>query len=199
MALALLVGASPTTVLAADDDSGLKYLAVQNRIRTPTHEFTAWAGALPLDAFTKGATLSGAYTIHFDDLVAWEVVQYTYSKAVKTDLKRDLRSLATPLGPTPFERVRSYAVTNLVLKPVYCKLAVLNKSVLHGEVFALVGGGFGKMSITQRPVVDAGIGFRLYTGRALSFRFDARNYAFVNAEDIHNEIWLALGASLSFD
>ena len=54
-----------------EDSQSYASLAVQNRRYGSVHEITAFFGVLPLDAFTKGITLSGAYTIHFSELVAW--------------------------------------------------------------------------------------------------------------------------------
>lgn len=162
-----------------------------------THEFGGWIGALPLDAFVKGVTFSAAYTVHFTDLIAWEVGQFTYSYHVETDLKDDLASMSNPVGPTPFEVVKYFATSSVILKPVYGKLAVLNRSIIFGEFYLLAGGGYGWMTITKRPVINAGIGFRVYAGKYLSFRLDFRDYMFVNKEDLHNELWLGLGISLS--
>lgn len=180
-----------------DEMDGLETLAVQDRQHTMTHEFSGWIGVLPLDAFVKGLTFSGAYSVHFTDLMAWEVGQFTYSYHVDTDLKSDLASLTNPIGPTPFEVVRYYATSSIVLKPVYGKMALLNRTLLFGEFYLLAGGGYGWMTITKRPVVNAGVGFRLYAGKYLSFRFDLRDYMFVNKDDVHNELWLGLAISFS--
>ena len=51
-------------------------------------------------------TASGSYTLHFNDLFAWEVAQFFYSFGVDTDLENEL--LAFDLKPTPFERVEQY-------------------------------------------------------------------------------------------
>ena len=173
----------------------METLAVQNRQHTITHEFGAWIGTLPMDAFTKGLTFTGAYSLHFNDVIGWEVGQFTYSHGIDTDLKQDLRDLQ--IGPTPFEVVRYYLTSSLLFKPVYGKLAVLNRSLIFGEVFILAGGGYGWMTITSRPVVDVGLGFRVYVGEVLSFRLDFRDYAFINKDDMHSELWIALGVCLS--
>ncbi len=194
--LSLFLFASPA-MAENFDEGGLQYLAVQKRLRTPTHEFTGWIGSLPLDAFIKGLTGSAAYTLHFDDLWAWEIANVTYSYGLETDLKAELESLPLPLGPTPFETVDYFVTSNLVVKPVYGKFAILNDSILHGELLLIAGGGYGWMTVTSRPVVDVGFALRVYAGEMLSLRLDVRDYAFVNIDDIHNEIWVALGASIA--
>ena len=194
----LLLLCSTGRVHAMEDESGLKYVAVQNRLYSPTHEFTTWVGTLPLDAFVKGLTFTAAYTVHFSDLWAWEIGQFTYSLGMDTGLKDELANLPQPVGPTPFETTQYYVTSSLLFKPVYGKLAVLNRSIIHGELYLQAGAGYGWLTITGRPVVTAGAGLRLYAGNYLSFRFDLRDYLFFNLEDFHNELWIALGISLSF-
>jgi len=179
----------------ANAESALPSLAVQNRKYTNTHEFTASLGTLPLDAFTKGVTGSGAYTLHFNDLFAWEVVQFYYSFPIDTNLASELRSYN--LKPTPFERVEQFVTSNFIFKPLYWKGAWLNGALGYGEFFLAAGGGYGWLTRTQRPAIDAGIGFRVYVHDLVSIRFDLRDVAFVSDIDTQNELWLGLGVSLS--
>ena len=187
-------GRAPPQLEAAARDDQLPSLAVQNRKYTDTHEFTLAAGSLPIDAFEKGLTLSGAYTLHFSETIAWEVVQYYYSFGVETDLKDELK--AFDLQATPFERVEQFVTTNFVFKPLYWKGAWLNDSLTYGEFLLLAGGGYGWLTNTQRPVIDLGIGARLYASEWVSFRLDVRGLAFVNQDDSQNELWIGLGVSL---
>ncbi|MCA9547069.1 MAG: outer membrane beta-barrel domain-containing protein [Myxococcales bacterium] len=191
LVLALLLGAAG---VAHADDAALPSMAVQNRVRGHTHEFSFAAGLLPMDAFEKGLTLSGGYTWHFHDLWAWEALQYTYSFPLETDLRGELRTF--DLQPTPFERVEAFATTNLVFKPVYWKGAWLNDGLAFGEFFGVIGGGYGWLTRSRRPVVDAGVGVRLYAGEWLSVRFDIRELLFITEDDVHDELWLGLGFSI---
>lgn len=198
--LSLTLAAIPLSSLADDDEEqaqGLDKVAVQNRLHTMTHEFSAWIGTLPLDAFEKGLTFSGAYTLHFTDLVAWEVGQFTYSYGIETDLNADLENLS--IGPTPFEVVKYYVTSNLMLKPVYQKMAALNKALIYGELFIVVGGGYGWLTNHGRPIVDVGAGMRVYAGSYVSFRVDIRDLMLVTTGDVHNELWIALAVCLGFD
>jgi outer membrane beta-barrel protein len=177
-------------------DRGPKTVAVQNRLHTMRHEYSAWIGSLPMDAFTKGVTFTGAYTLHFSDLLAWEVAEFTYSLPVDTRLQDELNNLPQPVGPTPFEVVQYYGTSNIVFKPVYGKFALLNRSLIYEEMFLEAGAGYGKLTITGRPAVDLGAGMRFYSGRLVSFRLDVRDYLFVTKGDTENELWVAAGISL---
>ena len=191
----LLLTLSILLPISAAAESVLPSLAVQNRRYTQTHEFTAFVGHLPMDAFTKGVTASGSYTLHFNDLFAWEVAQFFYSFGVDTDLENEL--LAFDLKPTPFERVEQYVTTNFLFKPLYWKGAWLNDALGYGEFFLSAGGGYGWLTRTQRPVLSGGLGFRVYLHEHVSVRFDLRDVAFIGETDTQNELWLGLGLSLS--
>ena len=195
-ALAIATGAFASYAQDEEEEQGLKTLAVQNRQNTMMNEFSAWVGTLPLDAFTKGLTFTGAYTLHFTDLIAWEVGQFTYSYGIDTDLKDELADLV--VGPTPFETVDYFATSSFVLKPAYAKIAVLNNVLVYGELFIVVGGGYGWMTLSNRPVATAGGGMRIYVGKYVSFRLDIRDYMFFNLDDLQNELWIALGVCLAF-
>jgi outer membrane beta-barrel protein len=195
--LVVAISIVPLSSYASQKDAReLKTLAVQNRQYSQTHEFGAWIGVLPLDAFTKGLTFSGSYTIHFNDILAWEVGQFTYSYGIDTDLKAELEDLA--VAPTPFETVEYFVTSSVVFKPVYGKMALLNRALIYGEIYFLAGAGYGWMTITNRPVVDVGAGVRVYAGKVVSFRVDLRDYMFITSDDLHNELSISLGIALGF-
>lgn len=184
-----------------DRERSYSSVVVQNRRHDPTHEFSAMIGVLPLDAFTKGLTVGGAYTLHFTELLAWEVVQFNYSFHFDTDLKADLA--AFDVGPTPFEVLDYYASSNLVFKPVYWKGSLLNSGLVRGELYAVLGGAFGAFTRSNRGGADIGGGVRLFTSDYVSWRFDARYFLFFNDNILDDfstkdELAINFGASLSF-
>jgi outer membrane beta-barrel protein len=176
-------------------------MAVQNRLYTQTGELTAFVGFLPMDAFTKGLTLSAAYTHHFSDQWAWEAAQFFYSFHIDTDLRDDLE--AYDLEPTPFEIVDYMVTSNAVFKPVYWKGSVTNDSLIYGELLVMAGAGYARFTRSERMALDLGIGIRVYVTNLLSFRVDVRHHTFF--EDtifkdlkLDHELWTGLGTSLSF-
>lgn len=203
--LLVILGCSAPAALAADDDEPVERsydsAVVQSRKFDPTHEFTVTGGVLPLDAFAKGITLSGSYTLHFSRNIAWEVAQFSYSFQTQTDLNDKLR--AFDIQPTPFELLEYYLSSNFVWKPVYWKGSWLNSSLIHGEFFLTAGGAYGWFTNSQQPGATVGTGFRLWASETLSFRLDTRYLAFGSGLgggqfEINDEIWVGLGTSLSF-
>ena len=201
------LGAS--TAAAQDDDPGeqsaagaYQSMAVQKRLYTQTGEFSLFAGILPLDAFTKGLTLSGAYTQHFSDLIGWEIVHVYYSFHLHTELWDDLE--VYELQPTPFEVLEHTLITtNLMIKPLYWKGSWLNRSLFHGEMYLLAGGGYGWFTRSRRVAIDLGLGIRFYASRVFSFRLEVRHHIFFKSSifeelDLHHELWTGLGVSASY-
>lgn len=204
--LAVAIVASAATATASDggsESSSRSYSSavVQNRKYDPTHEFSLSAGVLPLDAFAKGITASGGYTLHFTPKVAWEVAHFYYSFHVETDLNDKLA--AFDVRPTPFELLEYFLTTNFVWKPLYWKGSWLNSGLAHGEFFLTAGGGYGWFTRSQRPGGNVGLGFRLWGAEWLSFRLDTRYLAFPSGLgggefDVNDELWVGLGTSVSF-
>jgi outer membrane beta-barrel protein len=214
--LILLLGAAPIladatfaraqdTTEASGDDArdadGYASMAVQNRRYDQTHEVNLHLGVLPLDAFTKGLTISGSYTVHLSNLFAWEVVHGLYSFHLDTDLKAELEQLS--VAPTPFEVLDWMLTTNLALKPIYWKGAFLNRTVVHGEISLLLGGGYGRFTRSGRGVIDVGLALRLFASELFSVRVDVRHHMFLldvpfTGGGLDHELWIGLSAGLSF-
>lgn len=202
--LASVVGVlgAPSVAVAQDKGTEPSYssVVVQEREFEPTHEFTVSVGTLPLDAFRKGVTVSGAYTLHFTNKVAWEIVQGSYSFPVDTPLNSRLEELN--LRPTPFEVVEFFVTSNAIFKPVYWKGSVLNGRLLYGELFLNAGAGYGWFTRSSRPAIDLGGGIKLFASQLLSFKLNLRYMLFpaLSADnfDVRQELWLGLGTSLTF-
>lgn len=182
-------------VQAAHAQASVPKRVVQNRRTVPTYEWTLAAGVLPLDAFKKGLTAGGSLTIHQNHRWAWEALSLAYSFELETDLEEQLQTFYS-LQPTPFERVKLFALSNVVFKPLYWKGSWLNQKMAYGELLLVAGGGYGWLSQTSRPAFDAGFAVKLLHENEFATRLDVRMISFFNAEDVHNELWVNLGFSL---
>lgn len=184
---------------AGDDPRGYRSLTVQNREYFGHHELGLAVGVLPMDAFTKGVTLSGSYTLRFDELVGWEIVQLTHAFPVDSGLKAELR--AFDLEPQAFEVAQTLALSNLVLAPIYWKGALMNDGLTRGEVLVLAGGGVGWFTRSTRAAFDVGLAFRVYLSQLASVRLDVRYLGFVQSEsgslDLHSDLWIGLGVAFT--
>ncbi len=193
----------PATATAQDDDGLRPYssLVVQDRQYFQRHELSGTVGLLPLDAFTRGVTVSGGYTLHFSELVGWEVAQFHYSFQFDTRLSGQLEAM--DIFPSPFEVLDYYVTSNLVFKPLYWKGSWLNDSLARGELLLTVGGAYGWFTRSQRPGLSLGTGVRLFFNERFSTRLDVRYLMFPDDqffEDLSylDELSIALGMSLGF-
>lgn len=205
-ALALLLAAREAR---ADVDESAPIFAVQNRLFQPRHEFHLGVGVLPINAFTKGITLGAGYTYHFSELWAWEIGQFTYSFGADTSLKQQLLEIAE-VQPTQITSLSWFASTSAVFKPLYGKLALTNKWIVHMEVFLCAGAAVGGFQNARaeaasafkteavRAGLDAGGGLRFYVSDRFSVRLDVRDYTFFKTGGTYDELFIGLAGSVTF-
>lgn len=145
--------------------------AIQDRAYRMQHELDLSVGLLPLDAFYKGLYAQLSYTYHFTDDFAWQVGRGAYVYAAQTSLRQQLvRDFQ--VDTTRFDQVQFFVGSDLIWKPFYGKTTVMNKTVLHGEAFFLLGPTLFKFTNAFRPGVNLGGGIRLFASKVVSFRLD---------------------------
>ncbi|MBW2731181.1 MAG: outer membrane beta-barrel domain-containing protein [Deltaproteobacteria bacterium] len=183
---------------AGSDQVGELY-SIEPRNIMGSHELLLAVGALPKDAFETGLTLQASYAYHFSQLFAWEVVGGTYSFNLATDLSTELRN-RFEVQPEREGILEAILHTNLVFKPLYGKIALLNSSMGLAEVFFVIGPAIGFFDDQSRPFgINAGVGLRFFLGRYFSLRLDIRDYAFLpNFAEVDNHFFVSFGLSLTF-
>ncbi len=191
------VGLLATPSRAVADESAY---VVQERIYTMRHELAVAGGVLPLDAFYKGLTVEGAYGIHFGEAFAWEIARFAYTFQVETDLAGELES-NFGVEPTAFDRIRYFALSSFVFKPLYGKWSLLNRAILRDEVFVTVCVGMVKLTDTPadafQPAVGGGIGLRVFVTDWLSIRLDIRDFAYFDGPEATNVLHIGIGPSVN--
>jgi outer membrane beta-barrel protein len=205
---ALLVLATATllgsTVYAQDDidEEKVAAYAVQSRVFRLGGELTVAAGILPINAFNKGLTVGGSFTYHMSNSWAWEVIHGAYVyKQLDTGLKTELLENFS-VQPTEISALDFTLSSNLVLTPLYGKLAVFNRRLIHLDVSLPFGVAMARY-INPHPAYwvgpDVGIIFRVFVSPHVSFCLDVRDYVFLNNYwDTRNEVHVALGAAFAW-
>lgn len=146
--------------------------AVQDRPYRLLHELDLSVGVLPLDAFYVGVYAQVGYVYHFSDRFAWQVGRGAYGLAARTTLRSELERVFG-VQPTANDEVQFFVGSDVMWKPLYGKLAVLNRAVVHGEVHLLGGATLFRFTNSGfRPALNVGIGGRLFVNRYVSFRLD---------------------------
>jgi outer membrane beta-barrel protein len=173
--VALALTATPGRAQYDDESGGGSAVVIQNRKFKMAHEFTLQGGTLPLDAFVKGVTATGRYTLHFDDFHAWEIAAGSYSFHIDTGLKQQLIENFA-VQPQSLPAVQLVLDSNYVLKPFYGKLALFNRTLLYAELFLLAGATATYWTDgTWRPGPDVGAGIRFFVSEWFSLRADLRH------------------------
>jgi outer membrane beta-barrel protein len=198
------LAATPGRAQYDDESGGGSAVVIQNRRFKMAHEFTLQGGTLPLDAFVKGVTATGRYTLHFDDFHAWEIAAGTYSLNIDTGLKQQLID-NFGVQPEALPAVQAVIDTNYVMKPFYGKLALFNRTLLYSELFLLAGVTVTYWSDgTFRPGPDVGAGLRFFVAEWFSLRADIRHALIFNGIPFVDEqgtvdgiLYLGLGASFN--
>jgi outer membrane beta-barrel protein len=187
-----------------DEEGGGSAVVIQDREFNMANEFTLQAGSQPLDAFAKGWTLGGRYTLHFDEFSAWEIVGVTYAFNLDTGLHNRLRdtfNVQEEKLPTLFV----VADTNYVMKPFYGKFVFFNDLIVYQELFLNVGATVTYWSDGSfRPGPDVGAAIRFFVWDWLSLRADLRHAVVMNGipfldENAQIDHILQLYAGVSFN
>lgn len=175
--------------------------AVQKRAFKMQHEINLAAGVLPLDAFYKGIYGQVSYTAHFTDHFAWQIGRFGYSYAAKTGLREQLERDFGVL-PTAFDEVQFFFGSDVMWKPFYGKLSVLNQAVWHIEAFLLLGASVFKFTNVWRPGVNVGAGARVFINKYVSLRLDVTDNVVIpvggGSVQLTNVMTITLGLGFNF-
>ncbi len=175
--------------------------AVQERAYRMQHELNLAVGILPLDAFYKGLYAQVGYTFHFNDSFAWQVGRGAYVYSARTGLREQLERDFGVL-PTAFDEVQFFVGSDLMWKPLYGKLSVLNRWVVHGEVYVLLGATIFKFTDSFRPGINVGAGGRIFVNKYASFRLDITENLVLptggGSKSFANVMTITLGLGINF-
>jgi len=174
-----LAGVSPAFADNELDEEQVATYAVQSRLFRLGGELDVAAGFLPINAFNKGLTIGGAFTYHFSNTWAWEVINGNYVyKQLDTGLKTELLDNFN-VQPTKIAAVELMLSSSVVLKPFYGKLAVFNRRVIHAEVSIPLGFTYARYTNPQSYPYGPNLGviFRVFMGPHTSLRIDVRDNA----------------------
>src|ERR1700722_10011973 len=193
-ALVVSMAASASASEYAADDTG-EVSAIQNRTYHLGQELEFSISVLPYDAFYKAIAPEFAYTVHFTDDFAWEVVRVGYAQRFDTNLKSQLLSLGTE--PTAFEEVNLFLSSDLMWSPIYAKAALANKAVIYGELYGVLGGGAYNTTQAWRAAPNIGLGGRLFLSKVISLRLEVRETLLIESS-LPSVVDINLGLSVNF-
>ena len=160
-------------------------------VKQSRHEMTVTGGYYASDLFSGTYVVGGAYTYHMTDQTAVEFGGgMTHANA---DVIRAIEDQRGEVLADDFARVL-YAESALLWSPVYGKLR-LGGSIAHYDIHMDLGVGVVD-SLTSRGAMGvAGLGLKIFAGKAVAFRIDARNRVF--RQELLDERFLVNDASVT--
>ncbi len=143
-------------------------------VKAQRHEITVGGGYYNSDLFSGTYIVGGAYTFHMTDQTAVEFGgAMTHANA---DVVRAIEDDRGEILADDYARVL-FAESLLIWSPVYGKLR-FGGSVVHFDIHLDAGVGVVDSSTSRGAAGVAGFGLKLFAGRAVAFRIDARNHTF---------------------
>ena len=162
-----------------------KYFYKTNKI-----ELSGTAGAMPLDSVVNHLLVGGRATWHFSDHFGWEIAHIQVASPSITGNIKDIVT-ANSLSNVQFSQINLLATSNILLSPIYGKIRFFGNQVLYFDIYSVFGFGLAntktiKLSSSapvestvrqgMDPVVDFGLGVKIFTGDALAILIDLRDY-----------------------
>jgi outer membrane beta-barrel protein len=143
-------------------------------VKQARHELSAVGGYYQSDLFSGTYVAGGSYTYHMTENTAVEFgAAYTHANA---DVIRAIEDGRANILDDDFDRV--LLVESLLMwSPIYGKLR-LGGSVVRFDINAGLGVGIAEAETSRGAAGVAGLGMKIFIGRALAFRIDARNHVF---------------------
>ncbi|HKE20712.1 MAG TPA: outer membrane beta-barrel domain-containing protein [Kofleriaceae bacterium] len=165
-------------------------------VKQARHELSIIGGYYVSDLFSSTYAVGASYTYHMTETTAVELGgAITHADA---ELVRALEGERDEVLEDDFAQVRFFE-SLLLWTPVYGKLR-LGGDVSRFDIHLDVGAGVIDSNTSRGAAGVAGVGFKLFAGRALAFRLDARDHVYrqelLDDRFLVNDLSLTLGLSL---
>lgn len=165
-------------------------------IKQQRHEFSLLGGYYVSDLYSSTWVAGGAYTFHMTESTAVEMTAaVTHSNAELIRAIEDDRGTTIEEGYSRTTFVESL----LVWSPIYGKLR-LGGAIVRFDLHLDLGVGVVAAETTRGATGVAGIGMKLFLGKGVAFRIDARDHVFrqelLDQGFIVNDVAVTAGVSV---
>lgn len=162
-----------------------KYFYKTNKL-----EVGATAGVMPYDSVVNHYFFGGKATWHLTDHFGWEIADVQVGMPSITD---DIRNKVdgNNLNNVQFSQINLMATSNLIVSPIYGKIRFFGSQILYFDIYTVLGAGMAKTKTIKlsdsapkestirdgmEPVLDFGLGLKIFTSDALALIIDLRDY-----------------------
>lgn len=165
-------------------------------VKQARHELTLLGGYYSSDLYSATYAAGGSYTYHMTEDMAVEFgAMYTHANA---DIIRALEDSRGALLDDDYSRVL-LVESLLVWTPIYGKLR-LGGQIMRFDINMSLGVGVVESQTSRGATGVAGFGFKLFIGKAMALRVDARNHVFrqelLDERFLVNDVSVISGLSL---
>jgi outer membrane beta-barrel protein len=165
-------------------------------VKQQRHELSLIGGYYVSDLFSSTYAVGAAYTYHMTENTAVELsAALTHADA---ELVRALEGERDEVVEDDFAQVRFFE-SLLLWSPVYGKLR-LGGTVMRFDLHLGAGVGVVDSQTSRGAAGVGGLGFKLFVGRAVAIRLDARDHVFrqelLEERFLVNDLSVTLGLSL---
>jgi outer membrane beta-barrel protein len=165
-------------------------------VKAQRHELSLLGGWFVSDLFSGSWMAGAAYTYHMTEDAA---IEATYlrttndaelARAIEDGRAQLIKDLHAPI---------SFASSTLLWYPLHGKLRA-GGSVIYFDTHLDLGVGAVDSPTSRGALGIGGLGFKLYWGKAVAIRFDARDYVYrqelLDSKFIVNDVSVTLGLSM---
>jgi outer membrane beta-barrel protein len=143
-------------------------------VKAQRHELSTIGGYYVSDLFSGTYVVGGSYTFHMTEEAAVEAsFLYTHADA---ELVRALEGGRAEVVEDVFAPI-TFISSVLVWSPLHGKLRA-GGSIVHFDIHLDLGVGVVDSQTSRGAAGVAGIGFKLFAGKAIAFRIDARDHVY---------------------
>jgi len=165
-------------------------------VKQQRHELSLGGGWFVSDMFSGAPALSAAYTYHMTEDAA---VEASYTRTWQdADLARSIEDGRVVLIRDTYAPI-SFVASTLLWYPLHGKLR-FGGSVAYFDLHLDLGVGVVDSPTSRGAMGVGGMGFKLYLGKAMALRFDARDHVYrqelLDDSFIVNDVSVTLGVSM---
>jgi len=160
------------------------------------HEFTPITfGGVPFGTVRRTLFGGASYTLHANDWLGLELVNFAYSKTFFSSFTDDINAnkgsgtnpAQAPIKPD-FQKLLYFLTAGVQLTPFYGKSSTFSRWIAYLEPYAVAGIGLAKTEADTYMTFYPGIGFRVFFKEWFSMKLEFRNYLYT--EKILNRVTL---------
>jgi outer membrane beta-barrel protein len=151
-------------------------------------------GVIPFDSVVNHFLVGGRLTWHFSDHFGWEIADFTLALPSVTSYATSLVQHEN-LSNLQTNQLKLIVGTNLLFSPMYGKIRFIGNSIVHFDIYSVLGLGFSNIQVLQLtsaganaaptqtilktswdPTINFGFGFKFFVTNVVGVILDFRDY-----------------------